>query len=105
MDELPNAVSYIIIMAVFVSIGSIAFAWGPLSQPTGFAVANSEKKMCTQELCDQYDVKFCDFRTLKQADYNCIEGECRLVSQKSITNCNFACVEKNGPAHCEIRSL
>ncbi|MEK6968393.1 MAG: hypothetical protein AABX51_07230 [Nanoarchaeota archaeon] len=103
MDELPNAISYVIYIAILASFASVAIAWGPMRGITSFSVADTESGTCTDEKCNVFDVKFCQDRDLKQADYDCVENRCRLVSDKVITKCNFDCVEPDDDdAHCQL---
>ena len=103
MDELPNAVSYVVFVAIIISFASVLITWGPMRGITSFSVADIEKNTCTQQQCDVFDVKFCDGKTLKHADYDCIDEKCRLVSNNPITNCNYSCIEPDqGEAYCEF---
>ncbi|TAL58242.1 MAG: hypothetical protein EPN86_00540 [Nanoarchaeota archaeon] len=101
MEELPNAISYVIFVAILVAVGSVAVAWGPLHKITSFAIADQHS--CTKAECDAFDVYFCDSRALKQANYECIDGGCRLVSKHTVLICNYNCVEpEDSAAHCQI---
>jgi len=103
MDELPNAVSYVVFVAIIISFASVLITWGPMKGITSFSVVDIEKNTCTQQQCDVFDVKYCQERDLRRVNYDCIDGKCRLVADEIITKCNFDCEEPDkGEAKCQI---